>query len=71
MAFFCAVPMALFALIEPLGIKKSAVKQVWCTLWLLLSSPVALFAIGSILDHDGTFVHTLRNLDFVEIGVIV
>lgn len=56
MAFFCAVPMALFSLIEPFGIKKSQLKQVWSALWLLLSSPIALFAVGSIFDHEGTLV---------------
>lgn len=55
MAFFCAAPMSLFALIEPRGVTKSVVKQAWCAFWLLVSSPIALFAVGFWLYRDGMF----------------
>uniref|UniRef100_K3X6S6 Uncharacterized protein n=1 Tax=Globisporangium ultimum (strain ATCC 200006 / CBS 805.95 / DAOM BR144) TaxID=431595 RepID=K3X6S6_GLOUD len=59
MALFCAIPMALFSLIEPLGVAKSVVKKVWCALWLLLSSPIVLFAAGYAMDPIG-FLGGLR-----------
>lgn len=60
-AFFCAVPMALFALVEPRGVKQSALKQLWCALWLLVSSPLVLFALGVALDRDGASGRVYRT----------
>lgn len=53
MALFCAIPMALFSLVEPLSVTRSVLKKAWCAFWLFLSSPIAIFVVGCWLDRNG------------------